>query len=286
MTNTPQSRCERTPESELGLYLQQIPTLPRLNAQEEKELSARFRRDGCSQSRERLICSNLRLVVYAAKQYRGFGVPLADLVEAGNLGLLRATDRFDPAVGTRFSTYAIWWIKQAIVAALAEHGSLVRCPASQHRAQRTCRKARERLNASLGHEATLSEISRETGLSITAVRAAKISPPMTAASNIGEDTADAVHDAACHAPGDDASQREMTERVRVMIDGLSEREREIVRLHFGLNGCAPLTISRIAGKLRMPADRVTRLLSKTLESMRKALDGQLTSDAPATEQAA
>jgi RNA polymerase sigma factor (sigma-70 family) len=258
---TPRRNWSAAKGSELAEYLRQIREIPLLTPEEERELIVRSRRDGCERSRERLVLGNLRLAVYIAKRYAGLGAPLQDLVEAANVGLLLAVDRFDPGKEARFATYAQWWIRRSIFKTLADHGCMIQVPADARRAARACRDAVERLQSRLGRAVTPEELVAETG------QAVPPSSPFTV--GLPEGTLDDGRamelpdpDAV---PGDDrAAQRELAGRLRECLPSLPGHEGEIIRHHFGIEGEEPLTTRDIARELRLSERQVQHLLKSAL----------------------
>lgn len=272
MMSVPPRICGPT-DTDLAEYLRQIRAVPLLTPEEERELSLRYRRSACEQSRERLICANLRLVVYAAKRYAGLGVPLQDLVEAGNLGLLHAVERFDPDKGARFATFALWWIKRAVSRVLADHGCVVRVPDGRQRVNRICRAIAERLSAELGRRATDEEVARAAGLPLKAVRWAGNTPRTVAPAtdDAGHDAMSVMCDERAERPDEALDRQETRQRVRACLGSLPSQEAEIIRLHYGLSGREPLTIKDISRELGLASSRATRLLEAGLERLQLML---------------
>ncbi|MEX2219608.1 MAG: sigma-70 family RNA polymerase sigma factor [Phycisphaerales bacterium] len=257
-------RAHAPRNSELAQYLREIREIPLLTPEEERELVVRLARDGCEAARERLVCGNLRLAVYLANRYAGLGVPLQDLVEAANVGLLLAVERFDGGKGVRFATYAQWWIRRSIFTALSENGCMIHLPQDARRARRLCREAVERLNARLGRPASEEEVSAATGMSMDVIRGYPVTLRMVGG---GEDEG--------HAPGDVAdvrtepvehrvAQREQQERVRLALPSLPLAEAEVIRRHFGLEGSESQTVREIASDLDLPERQVRHLLRGAL----------------------
>jgi RNA polymerase primary sigma factor len=260
--------------SELAEYLRQIRGIPLLTPDEERQLIVRSRRDGCEASRTRLVLGNLRLAVYIAKRYAGLGAPLQDLVEAANVGLLMAVDRFDPAKEARFATYAQWWIRRSIFKTLADHGCLIQIPQDARRALRACRDAVDRLQTRFGRRVTADEVAAEAGDAGDCVTAVARAPLTVALPDGPLDDGHAMElpdpDAV---PGDaHAALNELTDRLHRCIPSLCGHEGEIVRQHFGLGGDDPRTTREIARALRVSERQVHQLLKSALTRLAMLLN--------------
>jgi RNA polymerase primary sigma factor len=258
-------------QSDLAEFLRDIRAIPLLTPEEEIDLSSRYRRRGCTASRERLICSNLKLVVYVAQRYTGLGVPIQDLVECGNIGLLEAVERFDPDRGARFATYAVWWIRQGIMQALAREGHVVRIPERKRRAIRAVRRAMERLASELGRAATSDEIASETGLSALELARVAHVPAIHAIDDETSGTSGSLP-APGDAPDQASSRREMRTRLRAALRTLPGKEAEVVRRRFGLEGRAPQSTADIGRELGMPTGAAQRLLNQALGRLQRTID--------------
>jgi RNA polymerase primary sigma factor len=262
----PQRLCGASP-TDLAEYLRQVRPIALLTRAEERELALRLTREGCEEARDRLVCANLRLVVYAAKRYAGLGVPVQDLVEAGNVGLVQAVGRFDPDQGARLSTYAMWWIRRSIVNCLAEHG-LIRIPRQQRRAARACQEVARRLASTLGRPATTEEVARDAGVTPAEVRSAlRGRAPSVAGGEDGLSCLLSLTDRREAAPEDAVGTNEMLDRARRGLRSLPGREAEIVRLRFGLGGRSALSVADISRELGMPRTQVLKLLDAALSRL-------------------
>jgi RNA polymerase primary sigma factor len=265
-------------------YLQEIGRLPLLSAREEREL-ARALRAGDAQARARLIASNLRLVVSVARPFMRRGLTMQDLVAEGNVGLIRAADKFDPEAGYRFSTYATWWILQSIRLALRSQVRLVRIP--NHMLDRLALRlrTRTRLMESLGREPTEAELALALGLVGPARRrlldsvetaGRRVASLSTAPSD--EDTAsiaDLVADPALGVPGEALDAYEETRRLLTLVGLLDERRRQVLLLRFGMTGDEPQTLDAIGGRLGLTRERVRQLEQQSLEWLRLGMqDGE------------
>lgn len=258
-----QSAAPSPRDSELSLYVRQIGSFPRLSALEEAAAVSEYRQRRCPKARERLICGNLRLVIFAARRYTGLGTPLADLVEAGNLGLLQAVDRYDPDQGCRLSTYAMWWIRRAMMDALRDHAGLVRVPEDQRRVRKVCRESRDALAASLGRPPTDDEVAGDVGLTAAELREID---GLSVRCTTGEGEAAAVLDSE-RAPDAIVSNAELRKRVRGALSSLPEEHATIVRLRFGLDGQGGLTLGEVTRELGLSASHVLHVLDDALRRL-------------------
>src|ERR671933_346970 len=225
-----------------------------LDAAEERSLSARAR-EGDEEARTRLIESNLRLVISIAKKYRGRGVPFEDLIQEGNAGLIRAVERFDPSLGNRFSTYATWWIRQAITRAVADHARTVRLPAHVVDALFRLRRAENALSIELGRDATEEELAERLGGKPEETRRLReVSQPISSINariggsgdEDGSEMGDLLHD---ERSGDDYAQVEVGQWERALVEAvrsLPEREAKVLKMRHGLDGGNTLTLREVS----------------------------------------
>ncbi|MGZ4141990.1 MAG: sigma-70 family RNA polymerase sigma factor [Actinomycetota bacterium] len=257
----------------LGTYLREIGRNPLLTAEEEVALAKRVQK-GDPAATERMVCSNLRLVVSIARRYRSTGVPLLDLIQEGNLGLLRAVEKFDGRKGFKFSTYATWWIRQAIQRGIADRGRTVRLPVHIHEQLVRLRREQRALEASLGREATAEEIARAADMSPARVRELLDAgrTPVSLETPVGEGGDSTLRDFVAAGDADElfgdvlrSVGREELERV---LQTLPERERAILSLRFGLTGDQPMTLERIGEQFGLTSERIRQLESKALAKLR------------------
>src|ERR671927_772907 len=273
----PRPRRPRGPavQSPLETYLREINETSLLSADEEKELAYRIE-DGDSEARDRMVRANLRLVVNIARGYSGKGLGLQDLIEEGNLGLLRAVEGFDPAMGTRFSTYASYWIKQSIKRALINTGKTIRIPAYMVELLSKWRRATARLTEELGRSPTPEEVARILGLAKKKLpiikKAIKIynSTPQTDQAETGWSLGEIVMDERVKTPEDELVEHDVLKSVMEMLHVMDEREATVLRMRFGLDDHQPHTLKEIGESLRLTRERVRQIET---EALAKLADG-------------
>ena len=256
----------------LGTYLREIGRHPLLTADDEVTLAKRIEK-GDEQATVRMVTANLRLVVSIARRYRSTGIPLLDLIQEGNLGLLRAVEKFDWRKGFKFSTYATWWIRQAIQRGIADRGRTVRLPVHIHEQLVRLRRERRELEATLGREATPDELARAAGMSTARVlqlQGAGLAPVSleTPVGDSGDTTiGDFVSDDREELFSDVMRTVGRMELERA-LSTLPERERMILALRFGLTGEEPLTLERIGERFGLTRERIRQLEAKALAKLR------------------
>jgi len=271
-------------QSGLQLYLRQINEVPLLTADDEKTLGWAIINDNCPRARERMIRANLRLVVSIAKNYSGRGLTLQDLIEEGNVGLLRAVEGFDPAQGARFSTYASWWIKQAIKRALINAVQPIHVPAYMVELIARWKQASQKLERELGRPPGLQELADEMQLPLKKIRIIKRAvkafraPSQTPLDDNGEPMSlgDLVSDEKETPPDECVFRDDELKTIRRLLDAIDEREARILRLRFGLDGQEPLTLKQIATEIGISRERVRQIAD---EALRK-LNAQINEDTP------
>ena len=263
-------------------YLETIGEYDLLDADQEKEIARRYRDNDDAEAREELIIRNLRLVVSVAKRFQNRGVSLVDLIEEGNIGLIRAVERFDPEMGNRFSTYATWWIERSVRRAISSTSRTVRIPAYMSEIVARAKRAATRLEAELGRSPTMDEVAEEIELkketTILLKRAMNSYTTSLSASIDGDEGGETTFAALLEDPDaprpDEVVLNEMEkERLYRMIESINEREAKILSLRYGLDHDAPKTLSAIGEIVGLSRERVRQLEARALKKLRKALGG-------------
>ncbi len=264
-------------QNPLETYLRDINEISLLTAADEKRLAEAIAR-GDAAARDHMVRANLRLVVSIARGYANRGLPLPDLIEEGNLGLLRAVEGFDPKVGTRFSTYASYWIKQSIKRALINNGKTIRIPAYMVELLSKWRRATARLSDTLGRTPTPEEIARMLGLAkkklpiIKKAITVHTATPQTDQAE-GWSLSDIVRDENAKCPADVLLNHDTLKHVLKRIDELDTRASTIIKLRFGLEGGEPMTLKEIGAVLGLTRERVRQIESETLANLAMEIDG-------------
>jgi RNA polymerase primary sigma factor len=262
-------------QTPLETYLREINETALLSAQEEQDLADQIA-EGDVRARDRMVRANLRLVVNIARGYTGKGLSLQDLIEEGNLGLLRAVEGFDPAVGTRFSTYASYWIKQSIKRALINSAKTIRIPAYMVELLSKWRRANARLTEELGRTPTPEEIARVLGLPRKKLpiikKAIRIynSTPQTDQADAGWSLGEMIMDDRLKTPEDELVEHDALTHVLEMIETMDQREATVLRMRFGLNDTEPHTLKEIGQRLGLTRERVRQIET---EALNKLADG-------------
>ena len=263
--------------SNLQLYLQEIGKTALLTIEEEIQLAKRIRK-GDKAARDHMIQANLRLVVKIAMDYKDFGLPLLDLISEGNIGLVKAVERFDPRKGGKLSTYAAWWIKQSIKRALANQSMTIRLPVHLVDKISKMRKTAMALSERLGREPTDEELamelqiptSRVAHLKSVSVRPASLDAPI---GDDGDSTTfgEIVGDDNASSPFENLREKNLTSDLHDMVNSLDKREAEIIKLRFGLDGREELTLEEVGKKFNVTRERIRQLEYIALSKMRKAM---------------
>jgi len=261
--------------SGLQVYLRQINQVDLLTADEEKELAWRIINESCPDARDKLTRANLRLVVSIAKNYSNRGLPLIDLIEEGNLGLLKAVESFDPTQGARFSTYASWWIKQAIKRALINAVQPIHVPAYMVELIAQCKRATGELEEQLGRPPTVEELAGHMQITSDKVRMIRHAirafqrPSQSPLNDEGEafTLADMLHDDRTPAPEQQVLDADEFEVIKDLLDSIDDREATILRLRFGLDGEEPLTLNEIGRRVGLTRERVRQIESQALRKL-------------------
>ena len=261
-------------ESEsLDQYLREISAYPLIDREQEADLARRIRRNEIG-ALERLVRSNLRFVVSVAKRYQNQGVSLADLINEGNIGLMRAAQKFDETKGIKFISYAVWWIRQAILQALAEQSRIVRVPLSRAGTLHRIGKRSSSLTQELGREPTLEEIAEELDLSEEEIKhtlaMAQTHLSLDAPLVPGEDgqLLDYVSDQFSPGPDEELYTEALQRSIEDALSTLSEREAKVLRLYFGLGDTEPLTLEQIGERFGITRERVRQIKERALSRLR------------------
>jgi RNA polymerase primary sigma factor len=261
----------------LGLYMRDAGSVPLLTPKEEAALARRIRR-GDETAREHLIRANLRFVIKIAREYEHLGLPLLDLINEGNIGLMLAVDRFDPRKGAKLTTYSSWWIRQSIRRALASQGKTIRLPVYVVDQVYHLSLAESRLREAFGREATPAELAEELGLSVDRVSellSARIRPASLDAPLGGEDSsrlADVVPDENAELPGQNLDTESTFKLLRELLPKLPTREATILKLRFGLGDCAEKTLEEIGAMMRLTRERIRQLQNSALAKLRRMME--------------
>ena len=274
----------RTSDNAFGLYLREIGREKLLTPEEEIKLAARIKR-GDKAARERMITANLRLVVKLATDYANLGLPMLDLISEGNIGLMRAVERFDPKKGGKLSTYAAWWIKQSIKRALANQSKTIRVPVHQVEKIAKIRRLTEQLTAELGREPSDEELADEVGLTAEKIAALKSSSirPASLDAPVGQDDGetlfgDMISDENAEDPLEELEEKDMRSNLAGLLKVLTPRERDIIKARYGLGGAKMKTLEDIGHKFGITRERIRQIQMGALKKLRRAMAKQ---EAPA-----
>lgn len=260
-------------------YLKDVRPIPLLTAQEEIDLAKKIQK-GDKKAREQMIRSNLRLVISIAKRYSNLGVPLSDLIEEGNIGLMKSVDKFDPNRGFRFSTYAAWWIKQGISRAIIDQGKMIRVPVYMNEEILKYKKAIEEMTHKLKRKPRLGEIAKKLQVPVDKIKEleSSIAKMSSLDAPIGEDgdgqVKDIIEDNSMAAPDEQLEVFFNKERAKMILTTLSERERKIIEMRFGLGDGETYTLAEIAEKLGVSRERVRQLEEATIKKLRQVIKDQ------------
>ena len=254
-------------------YLKEIGSIPLLSAQEEYDL-ARKKAEGDTDAQKQLVEANLRLVVSIAKHYTGRGMSFLDLAQEGNIGLMRAVEKFDYTKGYRLSTYATWWVKQAITRALADQSRTIRLPVHMVETVNRIRRAQRNLSVSLGREPSVDELAENLGMTrrrVTELLQASgdtVSLETPVGDEDGSSLGDFVADDSNESTEDKAESFLLREEIDEMLKGLSPREREVIILRFGLETGKPMTLEEVGKRFNVTRERIRQIETAALRKLR------------------
>ncbi len=263
-------------DSSLRVYLREIAKTDLLTPEEEVKLAARIKR-GDKKARAHMIKANLRLVVKIAQDYSGYGLPLADLISEGNIGLMKAVERFDPEKGGKLSTYGSWWIKQSIKRALANQSKTIRLPVHMVDKISKMRRISMLLTESMGREPSDEELAEELGIPRRKLallkRASQRPASLDAPVNEGESTdySEIIGDERIQNPLDALADKNLHNQLDDLLGVLDEREHRIIDARFGLDGKKPMTLEEVGREFGVTRERIRQLQNVALSKMRKAL---------------
>ena len=258
----------------IHMYLKEIGQVPLLTPEQEVEMARRVE-EGDENAKRQLEEANLRLVVSIAKHYTGHGMSLMDLIQEGNLGLIRAVEKYDYRRGFRFSTYATWWIRQSITRAIADQGRTIRIPVHMVENINKVNRASRDLMQSLGRDPTPEEIAEEIHMSPERVREIqKISrEPVSMETPVGDEEdsslGDFIRDDASPVPADEAARVMLKEQIREILTDLTEREQQVLRLRYGLDDEHPRTLEEVGRQLSVTRERIRQIEAKALRKLKR-----------------
>jgi RNA polymerase primary sigma factor len=264
-------------DDSVRLYLREIGKIPLLNAEEELELAQKVVA-GDKRAKDKMAEANMRLVVSIAKRYSGRGLDFLDLIQEGNTGLLRAVEKFDPDKGFKFSTYATWWIRQAITRAIADQARTIRIPVHMVETINKLLRTQRRMTQELNREPSIEELAKELEMEPEKVEyVMKIKQDITSLdAGVGRDgeeedsvLADFIEDEESDSPEDAATKQLLKEQIEVILSTLPEREQKIVRMRFGLNGGKSHTLEEVGQEFGVTRERIRQIEAKTIGKIRK-----------------
>jgi RNA polymerase primary sigma factor len=260
-------------DDSVRMWLKRIGRIPLLNSDQEVALS-RHAREGCTACKQILIESNLRLVVSIAKKFAGRGLSMQDLIQEGNMGLIRAVEKYDPERGFRFSTYATWWVRQAISRAISDQGRTIRVPVHTLEAVNRMLKATSHLQQVMGREVSAEEVGRSMNVGTDRVQEfyRAIAEPISLDSPVGESEDAAlgefIVDKAGETPMDAASRAILRSRIEDVLSTLADRERDVIQMRFGLVDGQPHTLEEVARCFQVTRERIRQIEQKSLKKLK------------------
>lgn len=267
-------------DDSVRLYLREIGKIPLLSNEEEIDLAYRIVK-GEKKAKDKMVEANMRLVVSIAKRYSGRGLDFLDLIQEGNTGLLRAVEKFDPDKGFKFSTYATWWIRQAITRAIADQARTIRIPVHMVETINKVLRATRKLTNELNREPSVEEIAKEMGMEPEKVDyVMKIKQDIASLdATVGRDgddedsvLGDFIEDEGRVSPEDAAAAQMLKEQIAEILSSLSEREQKVVKLRFGIGGGRPHTLEEVGAEFSVTRERIRQIEAKALSKLRKHKD--------------
>ena len=269
-------------DDSVRLYLREIGKIPLLGAEEEMDLARRIV-EGDKKAKDKMAEANMRLVVSIAKRYSGRGLDFLDLIQEGNTGLLRAVEKFDPDKGFKFSTYATWWIRQAITRAIADQARTIRIPVHMVETINKLLRTQRRMTQELNREPTIEELSKELDMEPEKIEyVIKIKQDISSLdAGVGRDgedddsvLQDFIVDEDTVSPEDSASNQLLKEQVQEILSSLSDREQKIVRMRFGLDNGKNHTLEEVGQEFAVTRERIRQIEAKALAKLRKHKDAK------------
>lgn len=269
-------------DDSVRLYLREIGKIPLLNAEEELALAKRVI-DGDKKAKDKMAEANMRLVVSIAKRYSGRGLDFLDLIQEGNTGLLRAVEKFDPDKGFKFSTYATWWIRQAITRAIADQARVIRIPVHMVETINKLLRTQRRMTQELNREPSIEELAKELEMEPEKVEyVIKIKQDIQSLdAGVGRDGEDEdsvlqdfIEDEDSATPEESATSQLLKEQVRDVLSSLSDREQKIVRMRFGLDNGKSHTLEEVGQEFAVTRERIRQIEAKALAKLRKHKDAK------------
>ena len=270
-------------DDSVRMYLREIGKIPLLSLEKETELAEKAMQ-GDRRAKDKMAEANMRLVVSIAKRYSGRGLELLDLIQEGNTGLLRAVDKFDPSKGFKFSTYATWWIRQAITRAIADQARTIRIPVHMVETINKLMRTSRRLTQELNREPTNQELAKEMDMDVEKIEyIQKIKQDITSLdAGIGRDgeegeestLGDFIEDEDTASPEESATVQLLKEQVREILSTLSDRERKILEMRFGLNGTKSHTLEEVGLEFAVTREQIRQIEAKALMKLKKHKDSK------------
>jgi RNA polymerase primary sigma factor len=283
-TPTEEGRQERSPDravtaDSLNSYIREIAKFKQLTPDEEKELGRRIQ-GGDQEALREMVESNLRFVVHYAKRYRGLGLAYLDLINEGSLGLMEAAKRFDPERNVKFISYAVWWVRQAILHSLSEHSRVFRLPQKLSGQASKVRQAREKLKGELERMPTIEELAQRTELRREEVEALLMASgdDVSLSAAVGEEggleLGDTLEQVIIPSVESEMMRSSFEERIQLMVGDLDDKEREVIRMRFGLDGEDPRTLQEIGETMALSRERIRQIESRAKEKLRRSREAQ------------